>query len=49
VSGGLVRIAFTAGFARRYTGGVRDLEVPARNLRGVIRELDERFLSIRYE
>jgi len=46
VSGGLVRIAFTAGFARRYTGGVRDLEVPARNLRGVIRELDERFPGI---
>lgn len=35
-----VRIAFTSGFARRYTGGTREFDIEARNLRGVIREMD---------
>ena len=34
------RVMFTAGFSRRYTGGVREFEVDARNLRGVIKEMD---------
>jgi sulfur-carrier protein len=34
------RVAFTAGFSRRYTGGVREFTVEARNLRGVIKEVD---------
>ena len=35
------RVLFTAGFSRRYTGGVREFEVAARNLRGVIKALDQ--------
>jgi molybdopterin converting factor small subunit len=38
-----VRVAFTTGFSRRYTGGVREFEIEARNLRGVIREMDSLF------
>jgi molybdopterin synthase sulfur carrier subunit len=34
------RVVFTAGFSRRYTGGVREFEIEARNLRGVIKEMD---------
>jgi len=34
------RVVFTAGFSRRYTGGVREFEIEAKNLRGVIREMD---------
>ena len=34
------RVVFTAGFSRRYTAGVREFEIEARNLRGVIREMD---------
>ncbi|HEX3522249.1 MAG TPA: hypothetical protein VHT52_09200 [Stellaceae bacterium] len=34
------RVVFTAGFSRRYTGGVREFTVEARNLRGVIKEMD---------
>ena len=34
------RVLFTAGFSRRYTGGVREFTVAAKNLRGVIREMD---------
>ena len=34
------RVLFTAGFSRRYTGGVREFTVDAKNLRGVIREMD---------
>ena len=36
----IARVVFTAGFSRRYTGGVREFEVEAKNLRGVIREMD---------
>ena len=35
------RVMFTAGFSPRYTGGVRESEVEAKNLRGVIREMDK--------
>ncbi|MDE2006000.1 MAG: MoaD/ThiS family protein [Rhodospirillales bacterium] len=37
------KVVFTAGFARRYTGGVREFEIAATSLRGVIREMDTRF------
>ena len=33
------RVLFTAGFSRRYTAGVREFTVEARNLRGVIKEM----------
>jgi hypothetical protein len=32
------RVVFTSGFSRRYTGGMREFTVEARNLRGVIRK-----------
>jgi sulfur-carrier protein len=35
------RVVFTAGISRRYTGGVREFEVEARNLRGVIKAMDQ--------
>ena len=38
-----VRVAFTSGFARRYTGGTREFDIEARNLRHVIREMDAMF------
>jgi hypothetical protein len=38
-----VRVAFTTGFARRYTGGVREFDVEAANLRGVIKAMDALF------
>ena len=34
------QVHFTAGFSRRYTGGVREFTVEAKNLRGVIKEMD---------
>src|SRR5712691_6820040 len=34
------RVQFTTGFSRRYTGGVREFTVEAKNLRGVIKEMD---------
>ena len=37
------RVQFTTGFSRRYTGGVREFTVEARNLRGVIKEMDRRY------
>jgi len=36
-------IAFTSGFARKYTNGVREFEVEATNLRGVIRAMEAMF------
>ena len=35
------RVTLTAGFSRRYTGGVREFEVEAKNLRGVIKAMDQ--------
>ena len=37
------RVVFTTGFSRRYTGGVTEFEVRAKNLRGVIKAMDEMF------
>ena len=37
------RVVFTTGFSRRYTGGVTEFAVAAKNLRGVIREMDRKF------
>ena len=37
------RVVFTTGFSRRYTGGVTEFAVTAKNLRGVIREMDKQF------
>ena len=33
-------VVFTMGFARRYTGGVREFDVEAKNLRGVLKAMD---------
>jgi hypothetical protein len=38
-----VRVMLTGGFSRRYTKGVREFEVQARTVRGVIRAMDELF------
>ncbi|HEY1261276.1 MAG TPA: hypothetical protein VGF34_18645 [Stellaceae bacterium] len=35
------RVVLSAGFSRRYTGGVREFEIAAKSLRGVIKALDE--------
>ncbi len=35
------RVVFTSGFARRYTDGVREFEVEAKNLRGVLKAMDD--------
>ena len=40
-SGMAARVVFTSGFSRRYTGGVREFTVEARNLRGVIKAMDQ--------
>ena len=37
------RVVFTTGFSRRYTGGVREFEVEAKNLRGVLKAMDALF------
>lgn len=34
------RVTLSGGFSRRYTGGVREFAIPAKNLRGVIKALD---------
>jgi len=39
----VVRVMLTGGFSRRYTNGVREFEVQARTVRGVIRAMDELF------
>jgi len=35
------RVVLSSGFSRRYTGGVGEFTVEARNLRGVIKALDK--------
>jgi sulfur-carrier protein len=35
------RVVLSGGFSRRYTGGVREFDIEAKNLRGVIRALDQ--------
>ena len=37
------RVVFTSGFSARYTGGKREFEVQAKNLRGVIKAMDQLF------
>jgi sulfur-carrier protein len=37
------RVVFTSGFARRYPGGVREFDIEAKNLRGVLKAMDEMF------
>ena len=37
------RVVFTSGFSTRYTGGKREFAVPAKNLRGVIKAMDQLF------
>jgi sulfur-carrier protein len=37
------RVVLTNGFSRRYTGGVTEFEIDAKNLRGVIKEMDRRY------
>jgi sulfur-carrier protein len=34
------RVVLTSGFSRRYTDGLREFTVEAKNLRGVIKEMD---------
>jgi molybdopterin synthase sulfur carrier subunit len=38
-----VRVVFTDGFSRHYTGGETEFAIAATSLRGVIKELDRRF------
>ncbi len=38
-----VRVLFTDGFSRKYTGGQKEFEVEARNLRGVITAMEKLF------
>ncbi len=37
------RVVFTAGFSNRYTKGVREFEVEASNMRGVLKAMDALF------
>jgi len=36
-------VVFTDGFSHQYTGGLKEFEIQARNLRGVIKALDDRY------
>jgi sulfur-carrier protein len=35
------RVVFTGDFSDRFTGGVKEFEIEAKNLRGIIKTLDE--------
>ena len=37
------RVVFTGDFSNRYTGGVKEFEIEAKNLRTIIKVLDERY------
>jgi len=37
---GPARVVLTGGLSRRYTGGVQEFSIEAKNLRGVLKELD---------
>lgn len=37
------KVRFTQGFAQRYTGGRREFEVVTKNMRGVLKAMDEAF------
>ena len=43
MSAAQARVVFTTGFSRRYTGGVREFQVEAKDLRGVIKAMDKLF------
>lgn len=38
-----VRVVFTDGFSHQYTGGKKEFELEARNIRDIIKTLDERY------
>ncbi len=38
-----VHVVFTDGFSRKYTGGQKEFDVEARNLRGVISAMEKQF------
>ena len=38
-----VKVMFTNGFSRRYTNGIREFEVQAKTIRGVIRAMNDLF------
>ncbi len=37
------KVRFTQGFAKRYTDGQREFEVVTKNMRGVLKAMDEAF------
>jgi len=37
------RVVFTGDFSDRFTGGVKEFAIEAKNLRGIIKTLDERY------
>ena len=37
------RIVFNTDFSNRFTGGAREFQIAARNLRGIIKALEERY------
>ncbi len=39
----IARVTLSSGFSRRYTAGVREFEIEATSLRGVIKALDEMY------
>ena len=39
-AGAPTRVVLTGGFSRRYTNGVREFEIAAKNLRGVLKAMD---------
>jgi molybdopterin converting factor small subunit len=39
----IVRVVLSSGFSRRYTGGKREFEIPAKSLRDVLRALDKMY------
>ena len=40
------RVVLTSGFSQRYTGGVKQFEIEAATLRGVIKTMEARFPGI---
>jgi sulfur-carrier protein len=38
-----VRVVFTDGFSQQFTGGLKEFDLEARNIRDVIKILDERY------
>lgn len=40
---GPAKVRFTQGFAQRYTGGCREFEIEAKNMRAVLKSMDAQF------